>query len=425
MNNTKHTFVAVDDECLAETISSATKRLVFAAPGLGKLAASALVDAITRLPGQVTIILDADPEVCRIGYGDPEALQILHHSASQQQLPLRHLAGLRIGVLIVDDSMLVWSPIARSVEAERAHEQPNGLVLSGSPTEVCAATMGAEGTSTLPLGGEIGTERLKVENLQETLDNLQRNPPVPFDLARRTRVFSSRFQFVEFEIRGAQWTERKINLSSVLLNADLPEALRDLLDTQIRPYQEKDEPSFEVPHLVNGVPVFDKYGDRILVAATQTEALKYWTEIRNRYLRHLPGFGWLIKRDDLDAFREATAAFEETLRAWVKAFREHVSGKEDRLVDDIVKAIKARIGRSDQKKKLEKFDLKDEVRRGLARMRVIEPHVRIVLKNVAWESTRDAEFQEALEKALPAKDREGWFEEFTAARARIPEEDMW
>jgi hypothetical protein len=377
-----------------------------------------LADAIVRLSGQVTVILDADAEACRIGYGDPEALQALHEAASQQQLPLRRQAGLRIGVLIADDLVLIWSPIARSVEAEREQEQPNGLALGGSATAICSTAMGADGTSTLSRGAEIGRTPLTMEDLKKTVDDLQRNPPAPFDLARRTRVFSSRFQFVEFEIRGAQWAERKINLSSVLLNADLPEPLRDLLDTQIRPYQDKDEPSFTVPHLVAGVRAFDGKAQRILVSATQSQVLKYWAEIRDRYLKHLPGFGWLIKRDELDAFRDASAAFEETLRAWVQAFRKHADGREDSLVKNIVAAIRARVSRSDQQQKLNKLDLDTEVRNGLARMRVIEPHVRIVLKNVAWESTRDAEFQKALEQALPAHDREGWFEEFTAARER-------
>lgn len=423
MNNKKYTFVAVDDERLAEAIHAAKQRLIFAAPGLGKLAGRALADAIARLSGQVTIILDADAEACRIGYGDPEALQALHDAANRQQLPLRRQAGLRIGVLVADDEVLIWSPIARSVEAEREQEQPNGLVFGRSVTEVCASAMGADGTSTLPQDAEIGAEPLRAADLQKTLDDLQRNPPAPFDLARRTRVFSSRFQFVDSEIRGAQWLERKINLSNVLLNADLPEALRDMLDTQIRPYQEKDEPSFKVPHLVKGIRAFDERAQRILVPATQSQVHKYWTEIRDCYLTHLPGFGWLIKRDDLDKFREAATAYEETLRAWVEAFRKHVSGKEDVLVDQIVAAIQARVSRSDQKASLNKLDLKAEVRKGLARMRVIEPRVRIVLKNVAWESTRDAEFQKVLEQALSPKDREGWFEEFTAARERTLEQD--
>jgi hypothetical protein len=421
MTGREQVFLAVDDGRLAAAIRAARKRIVFAAPGLGKLAGHALAEAISRLSGQMTIILDADAEACRIGYGDPEALQALHDAASRQQMALRRQPGLRIGILIADDTVLIWSPIARSVESERREEQPNGLVLEGPATDICSTAMGADGTSTLPNDADIGREPLTLNALKDAVADLERNPPAPFDLARRTRVFSSRFQFVEFELRGAQWTERKINLSSVLLNADLPETLRDILDTQIRPYQEQVELSFEVPYLMRGRRMFDEDGERINVMATQSQVLKYWQEIRDHYLRHLPGFGWLIRKDQLQKFRDAAEVFEETLRIWVKAFREHVRGREGRLVNDIVTAVYARIERAPEREKLGKLDLEAKVKAGLARMRVIEPQVRIVLKNVAWESTRDAEFQAALEKALSASERKGWFEEFTAARERTPE----
>ena len=64
------------------------------------------------------------------------------------------------------------------------------------------------------------------------------------------------------------------------------------------------------------------------------------------------------------------------------------------------------------------INLEDEVRRGLASMRVIEPNVRIVLKDVSWESTRNEEFTAALQAVLPPTELEGWFEEFTAAKER-------
>ena len=39
-------------------------------------------------------------------------------------------------------------------------------------------------------------------------------------------------------------------------------------------------------------------------------------------------------------------------------------------------------------------------------------------KDIAWESTRDAEFTEALRKALPPEVLKAWFDVFTAARQR-------
>ena len=55
----------------------------------------------------------------------------------------------------------------------------------------------------------------------------------------------------------------------------------------------------------------------------------------------------------------------------------------------------------------------------MERMRVADPVVRIVLKNVSWESSRDAEFTNALRQAFPEDELVGWIEEFTAAKEQV------
>ena len=51
----------------------------------------------------LTIVLDKDEDAYRIGYGEPEALELLHASASKFAIPLRCQAGLRLGLLVHDD----------------------------------------------------------------------------------------------------------------------------------------------------------------------------------------------------------------------------------------------------------------------------------------------------------------------------------
>ena len=63
-------------------------------------------------------------------------------------------------------------------------------------------------------------------------------------------------------------------------------------------------------------------------------------------------------------------------------------------------------------------DLEEQIHRGIQNLSVIEPSVKLVFKDIAWESTRDKEFTEALREALPATDWQEWFETFTAARER-------
>lgn len=412
------TFAAVDDAFLAKGIDSASSRVVYVAPGVGQATAQALVRAIRREALSVTIILDSDEEAYRIGYGDARALVALHDAAAREGFPLRRQAGLRIGLLVLDDELVIWAPTARSVEQERAQEQPNAVVLKGAVVQKVEAAVGSDNSPVLPDQAEIGKEAMRPEELKDTIESLKANPPAPFDLARRTHVFSTRFQFVEFEIRGAEWTERRIKLSSLLLNADLPEDLQDLLETQVRPFQAAADLAFDVPLVVRGKRVFEQDGKRMTDPQTQAEIVKGWSSIRDRYLHQLKGFGWLIRRDRLDTFRTEIDAYEETLRAWVNAFQAHIGRDEDRLVQSIVASIAGRLQRSVRQDKFQGVDLKAEVQRGLQRLRVIEPTVRIVLKNVSWESSRDSEFLAALEKALPKKELEGWFEEFTAARQR-------
>lgn len=412
------TFTNVTDEYLSRRIDAARTRIVYAAPGVASMTAEALVRALQREDLATTIILDAEEDAYRIGYGDPAALVPLHQAAVHHQFPLRKQAGLRIGLLAIDGEAVIWAPTARSLEPERTAGQPNGVVLGGVAAQALENAVGAEKSNVLPSDAEIGKQALRPEELQSTVARLEENPPEPFDLARKTRVFATRFQYVECEVRGAEWAKRRIKLSSILFNADLPESLQDILDTQVRPFQMAADRTFPVPCLVKGRPAYERDGSRMLEPASQADIEKAWSEIQSRFLYKVKDFGWIIRRDRLDEFRQIVGAYQETLVCWVAAFRKHVSNEEDSLVKSIVNSVTARITRSDHGGKLKGFDVETEVKRGLERLRIIEPRVRIVLKNISWESSRDAEFLQAIERAVPREERAGWFEEFTAARTR-------
>ena len=419
-------FVAVNDNCLARAIRAAGRRVVYAAPGLGKETAAALVELMRRggSVASLTLVLDADADAYRIGYGDPEALEILHAAAAHASYPVRQESGLRLGLLVADDEIFIWAPTARSVEAERKSNESNGLVLGTDVARAVEAAVGADESEVLPNEAQIGREALQPDQLKAMVEDLSTNPPAPFDLSRRTRVFSTRFQFVEFEVRGAEWTGRKVSLSSFLLNADLPESAQSLLETQIRPFQASADKTFDVPLVVNGQRAFREDGERIKVQITQAEILKHWASVRDRYLRHVKGFGWLVRRDLLESFQDEVSAFEEMLTAWVDAFRDHVDQDEQKTIQATVDAIKSRLARaSTSGPRIERTDeeLKTMVGTGLKKLRMIEPRVRIVVKDISWQGSRDVEFCAALRKAIPASELKGWFDEFTAVMPSKPE----
>ena len=262
------------------------------------------------------------------------------------------------------------------------------------------------------------TDPVPSETLEGTIRKLQEDPPEPFDLTRKVRVFSSKFQFVETELQGAEWTKRKIRISSLLINSDLSEDLQDTLDTQVLPYQNKSDVTIDAPHIVRGQIAYNRNGDKILVPTTQRDIEMTWQEIKKRHLFTIPGFGSLVRRQDIAKFRSEIRAFKELLQDWVGKFRRQIESDKDRIIRDIVESIRSRVERSGRKDKLGGIDLNREIREGFERMRVIEPRVRVVIKNVSWESSRDTEFTDALRRALPPDDLSGWFDEFTAAPQR-------
>ena len=401
-------FQTVTGATLSKHITAARERVVFVAPGVTEDVSRALVAAHRRV--SVTAILDLSEDAYRIGFGDVTGL--CHLRKHQSTMRLWQRSGLRLGLLIADDVVIVWSPTPQAVEDEREPGQPNAVVLGAAAADESLADQVGEN-----LKAET-TDPAKSETLEEIIRRLQEDPPEPFDLTRKVRVFSSKFQFVETELQGAEWTKRKIRISSLLINSDLSEDLQDILDTQILPYQNKNDVTIDAPHIVRGQIAYNRSGDKILVPTTQRDIEMIWQDLKKRYVFTIPGFGSLIRKQDIADFRKEIGAFKQLLQDWVGKFRRQIERDKDRIICDIVKSIRTRVERSDRKDKFDVTNLNREVRAGFQRMRVIEPRVRIVIKNVSWESSRDNEFTDALRRVLPADDLRGWFDEFTAAQQK-------
>jgi hypothetical protein len=436
------TFIAVNDQLLIERISGASRRLVFVAPAVSKQVAAALGACLRKADRiSITLVLDPDEDAHRRGYGDREGLEELQRLAVENHVGLRSQQGLRVGLLLADDEVLIWSPTPKAVEDQRQASEPNGIDLSdaigmvtrsspfdsdrtgaeaGSLAEVIRNAVGADDSDVLAANAEIGREAFTPEQVAKTVAALKENPPAPFDLSVKTRVFSTKFQFVEFELRGAAWTTREIKLSSLLLNPDVSEELQELFETRVTPFSTHADVAIEVPTLVQGQVAYTRDGEPIMSPRTQADIEKEWKEIIKRYLRKLEGFGWLIYRYEKQAFESVVAAFETILKEWVAGFREAVANEEATLVDRLVKLIEGRAQRSPAKDKLKDVDVKQAVRDGIQKLRITEPGVKLVFKDISWESTRDAEFADALRKALPPEQLKDWYHVFTAARQKVP-----
>lgn len=101
------TFAVASDDCLIELISSARHQLVVVAPALTTPVAKTLADRCDDESVSLNVVLDADPEVYRLGYGDKDALETLRVAMTAKGLALARQAGIRIGLVIADQRMLV------------------------------------------------------------------------------------------------------------------------------------------------------------------------------------------------------------------------------------------------------------------------------------------------------------------------------
>jgi hypothetical protein len=121
----------------------------------------------------LTVILDADAEVYRMGYGDPKALEIIRKASIETMFELREQPGVRIGVVISDDRTMVYAPVSRNVEAgSTAEEKPNAIMLEGHSTERLAEAAGTADGET-----EVGLIGMEPERVAQMEADLRTNPP--------------------------------------------------------------------------------------------------------------------------------------------------------------------------------------------------------------------------------------------------------
>jgi hypothetical protein len=138
-------FTTATDRSLINLIQGARTRVALIAPALTTPVARALAARMVDLPAlSLTVILDAAAEVYRMGYGNPEALEIIREASKEAMFDLREQPGVRIGVVISDDRTMVYAPVSRNVEAgSTTEEKPNAIMLKGRSTERLAQAAGA------------------------------------------------------------------------------------------------------------------------------------------------------------------------------------------------------------------------------------------------------------------------------------------
>lgn len=426
------TFHEVNDAMLIDLIGQAVRRIVFVAPGVHQPVADALGRRFKEVDHlDITVVIDPDEDVYRVGYGDEEGLKLLNSHAQQQGFALMAQPGLRVGVLLVDGKTLVWSPTPRSVEAAPGSETqateasegpkplaPNGLFLGANPGEQLAQAICAAGTDTLPMDAEIGRSVVTAQQVELTLAELAKNPPIPVDLARITRVFSTKLQFVEFTVKRAKLSRTQLTMSNKHLNADVQGELQGLIESKLRAFGDFRDEEVEVPGFSNGEAVFDRSGSPLTEKVSEASLERQRNAFERRFIFNIAGFGRLIAKDDKIDFEKQTKAYEEQLKAHSKALRNRIDAQADKIIGEALALIIDRGKRTGIK--LDAALLRGELKKGLSRTKDETPEVKLVFKDVTYEQTRNPEFREKIDRVLPSNKRKqlgAWNSVFDAAKA--------
>lgn len=409
----------ITDELLITAIRRASERVVLISPGVWPPVAEAVAAAWEKLGrDRVTVILDVDPEICRIGYGSLEGIQILQSAAAKQGEALGQEPGIRICVFIVDQETFVFSPTPRQLEAPpgesssvtpAAPSQPkaNGIVLS-RPPETLAAELGGgdEGITQRKLG----LEPLSKEKLKGVTEDLAKNPPKNFDLARAVNVYNARVQFVEFKLGGCKLSEHK---------AQLPKHLIHVL---------KKNPALS-RKIENSIRLLDNEDGLVTDKTLSQETLfTHREKIHEKFLRPVKGVGTVIERAKKAEFSKEV----ESLQAEVEKFAESVEAKlaerfqqtAEQLADEILDEVLAdlperwrkKLGSHPDPQRVRWYVLEDLLKAfGTPAGKVGKMKVETVFKDVTYDMLNEPEFREQMAEYFPDLPL---MEEYKAAKER-------
>jgi hypothetical protein len=422
-------FTVASDETLLSMIHSAKERLVIVAPGLSKKVALALAEHIREdhWPAELSVTLDVDPEVCRLGYGEIEALEILTPALELRDRPLQTQKGVRVGLVVADADVLVYSPTPELIEAgSNSEEKPNAIRISSVSPEGLAFACGARDTSMLGLVQEVGLETASKDAIEKTKADLEENPPRKFNLVRLERVFNYKLEFVEFSLEGFRLSTRTVPLTATLLGF-VEEDLQERLRNTFRVFEAGVPFEVEIP---------DPHDAKKTLKVTEKWLGAEADKIRKDFFIPLgsSSYGNLILKRRKIEFQKRVDRLRSLVDSYASKVKETIAARIDTTRENLIHALYPRVsasppsewsaqsvdGRLAPEELLEK--LQCEVDKAFGKVEdTFSPVVTCIFKGVQYETiTADPHFRERIEKYFGNKEAARLLSEYDASRAEDP-----
>lgn len=244
--NTEALFCYLSSDRMADLIRAAEGSVCYAGPGIQSKPAQAMAEIAGSIgPELLTVSLDFDERVMRMGYGDMEAVKMLHDAG----IVINHSPGLRSALIIVDGEGYTFTPTPLYLESESgsdaarnalrlSHDQVAEALARLSPAAKAIAIAQAqdpqEKARIAKLPVDVGSDLVTETKFEQVDNSLKEAPPVKFDLARQVRVFEPYLQYVELSLSGVAIQHHRLAIPSSIQklgsDKDLEGRLRTTFD---------------------------------------------------------------------------------------------------------------------------------------------------------------------------------------------------
>jgi hypothetical protein len=424
MTDAERTFVRVDDGVLIRTIGRARQRLVFIAPGVRKKVADALASAMDVIPPDaIHFVVDVDSEVVRLGYGTLAGLEVLQSAADSHKTTLNHHPGIRIGLLIADDTTLIYSPTPLLIEAgSNQPSKPNAIMLTAElPKGLAdACAIGEEQHATL----QVGKDPVDARKLDEVKRELEERPPKKFNVAKIELVFSSLLHYVEFRIEDYKLTTRSMLLKPHLFGLKNEDIVRRLT-SRFKLFAESDSLTVEVPAIgSDGKPQVNEPKQKFGPLSVDRER----NRIKKRFVIEAGEFGSLILRRDVPEFEKEVTVLRAKLQAYRDAVQEELKKRTNEIVAELLAGLKERLKTDPPDQWRSRFlqkeptdaDVKrlfeEDVRGEVDRVKTdFAPKIFTAYKDVTYQTFKDETFRRLMEEHFGKEAIDRIFSEHDAA----------
>jgi hypothetical protein len=190
----------------------------------------------------LTVSLDFDDRVMRMGYGNVDAVKLLLDAG----IAVQSSPGLRTALVVVDNEGYIFTPTALYLEAEPTDgAASNAVRMSGEQVSQALARL-SPAAKTIAIAQaktpeakqhiealtvDVVSAPITPEKLAEVTSSLETAPPVRFDLARQVRVFEPYLQYVELSLTGAAIQRHRMAIPEKIQNLGGSEELENRLRT--------------------------------------------------------------------------------------------------------------------------------------------------------------------------------------------------